>query len=144
MAKKQAPIKKARTSPVVKVALLGFGTVGSSVSRVLAESKFPGVELTHIFNRNVEGKRNSAAAKAVPASVIWTDNIDVILRSDVDIVVELMGGLNPVEGWIRKALAAGKSVVTANKQLIAYRGTGLAKLAAQHNVHLVHGAAVAG
>jgi len=144
MAKKQAPIKKARTSPVVKVALLGFGTVGSSVSRVLAESKFPGVELTHIFNRNVEGKRNSAAAKAVPASVIWTDNIDVILRSDVDIVVELMGGLNPVEGWIRKALTAGKSVVTANKQLIAYRGRSLGRLAAQQKVHLVHGAAVAG
>jgi homoserine dehydrogenase len=92
----------------------------------------------------VERKRNSAAAKAVPASVVWTDNIDVILRSDVDIVVELMGGLNPVEGWIRRALAAGKSVVTANKQLIAYRGSSLARLAAQHNAHLVHGAAVAG
>jgi homoserine dehydrogenase len=76
--------------------------------------------------------------------VVWTDDIDVILRSDVDIVVELMGGLNPVEGWLRKALIAGKSVVTANKQLIAYRGTKLAKLAALHNVYLMHGAAVAG
>ncbi len=142
--KKQIGIKAAKTGSAIKVALLGFGTVGSSVARVLAASKFPGVELTHIFNRNVERKRSSAAAKAVPASVIWTDSIDVILRSDVDIVVELMGGLNPVEGWIRKALAAGKSVVTANKQLIAYRGSSLAKLAAQHNVHLVHGAAVAG
>src|SRR5580693_8050826 len=142
--KKQAAIKKAKTSPIVKVGLLGFGTVGSSVAHVLAASKFPGVELTHIFNRNVERKRNSTAAKAVPASVVWTDDIDVILRSDVDIVIELMGGLNPVEGWIRKALAAGKSVVTANKQLIAYCGAALAKLAAQHNVHLTHGAAVAG
>src|SRR5271154_6335953 len=142
--KKQAPIKKAKTSPVVKVALLGFGTVGSSVARVLAESKFPGVQLTHIFNRNVERKRTSDAAKVVPASVVWTENIDDVLRSDVDIVVELMGGLTPAEGWIRKALAAGKSVVTANKQLIAYRGVGLAKLAAKHNVFLVHGAAVAG
>jgi homoserine dehydrogenase len=142
--KKQAALKKAKTSSVVKVALLGFGTVGSAVARVLATSKFPNVELTHIFNRNVERKHCSAAAKLVPASAIWTDNIDVILRSDVDIVVELMGGLNPVEGWIRKALAAGKSVVTANKQLIAYRGSSLAKLAAEHNVHLVHGAAVAG
>jgi homoserine dehydrogenase len=142
--KKQATLKTAKKSPVVKIALLGFGTVGSSVARVLAASKFPGVELTHIFNRNVERKIGSAAAKVVPASVKWTDNIDVILRSDVDIVVELMGGLNPVEGWIRKALSAGKSVVTANKQLIAYRGSGLAKLAAQHNVYLAHGAAVAG
>src|SRR5260370_26857161 len=140
--KRQTVIKKAKTGCPIKVALLGFGTVGSSVARVLAASKFPGVELTHIFNRNVERKRSSAAAKAVSASVVWTDNIDVVLRSDVDIVVELMGGLNPVEGWIRRALAAGKSVVTANKQLIAYRGAGLAKLAAQHHVHLLHGSAV--
>ena len=111
----------------MKVALLGFGTVGSSVARVLAASKFPGVELTHIFNRNVARKRESEAAKAVPASVVWTENIEVVLRSEVDVVVELMGGLNPVEGWIRKALASGKSVVTANKQLIAYRGASLAK-----------------
>src|SRR5277367_4805371 len=130
--KKQAAIKKAKTRSVVKVALLGFGTVGSSVARVLAASKFPGIELTHIFNRNVERKRSSAAAKVVPASVIWTENIDVILRSNVDIVVELMGGLNPVEGWIRKALTGGKSVVTANKQLIAYRGASLAKVAEKH------------
>ena len=142
--RKQAAIKDAKKSSVVKVALLGFGTVGSSVARVLAASKFPGIELTHIFNRNVERKRSSAVAKAVPNSVMWTDNIEVILRSDVDIVVELMGGLNPVEGWIRKALSTGKSVVTANKQLIAYRGAGLAKLAAKNNVHLLHGAAVAG
>jgi homoserine dehydrogenase len=142
--KKQIAIKTTKTGCPIKVALLGFGTVGSSVAQVLAASKFADVELTHIFNRNVERKRSSAAAKRVPASVVWTDNIDVVLRSDVDIVIELMGGLNPVEGWIRKALTAGKSVVTANKQLIAYRGASLARLAAQHNVHLVHGAAVAG
>ncbi len=141
---KKAAGKKENAESMVKVALLGFGTVGSSVARVLAASKFPGVQLTHIFNRNVERKRGSDAAKTVPPSVVWTDNINVILRSDVDIVVELMGGLNPVEGWLRKALIAGKSVVTANKQLIAYRGTALAKLAALHKVHLAHGAAVAG
>jgi homoserine dehydrogenase len=142
--KKQTPVKKATAQPVVKVAILGFGTVGSSVARVLAASKFPGLQLTHIFNRNVARKRSSDAAKAVPGTVVWTESFDDILRSDVDVVVELMGGLTPAEGWLRKALAAGKSVVTANKQLIAYRGTSLAQLAAQHNVHLVHGAAVAG
>jgi homoserine dehydrogenase len=133
-----------KTAAPVKVALLGFGTVGSSVATVLAASKFPGIQLTHIFNRNVERKRTSAAAKNVPSGVVWTDNIDVILKSDVDVVIELMGGLNPVEGWLRKAIVAGNSVVTANKQLIAYRGAALAKLAAQYNVHLVYGAAVAG
>jgi homoserine dehydrogenase len=138
---------KSRTTPAsrsTRVALLGFGTVGSSVARVFAAQKFPGIQLTHIFNRDVERKRVSAAAKAVPASVIWTESIDDILRSDVDVIIELMGGLNPVEGWLRKALAAGKSVVTANKQLIAYRGAALAKLAEKHNVQLVYGAAVAG
>ena len=142
MAMKKKTVVKA--DAVVKVALLGFGTVGGSVARVLGASKFPGIELTHIFNRNVERKRRSDAARFVPGSVVWTENVEDVLRSDVDVVVELMGGLNPAEGWIRKALSSGKSVVTANKQLIAYRGAGLAKLAAEHGVHLVHGAAVAG
>jgi homoserine dehydrogenase len=145
--KRQSAPKKKQTGATVKtvkVALLGFGTVGSSVAKVLAASKFPGLQLTHIFNRSVERKRTSAAARTVPASVVWTEKIEDILKSDVDIVVELMGGLNPIEGWLRKALASGKSVVTANKQLIAYRGAGLAKLAAQHHVHLAYGAAVAG
>jgi homoserine dehydrogenase len=128
----------------VKIALLGFGTVGSSAARVIAESKLPGVELTHIFNRNVERKRASAAAKCVPASVVWTENFDDILNSRAEIVVELMGGLDPAEGWLKKCFAAGKSVVTANKQLIAYRGAALSRLAAKHGVQLVHGAAVAG
>ena len=142
--KKKMAVKKAKSDAVVKVALLGFGTVGGSVARVLGASKFPGIELTHIFNRNVERKRRSDAAKFVSGSVVWTEDVEDVLRSDVDVVVELMGGLNPTEGWIRKALASGKSVVTANKQLIAYRGASLAKLAGEHGVHLVHGAAVAG
>ena len=136
-----APISA--TEPV-KIALLGFGTVGSSVARVLAASKLPGIELSHIFNRNVERKRASDAAKCVPASVVWTENFNDILNSNAEIVVELMGGLDPAEGWLRKCFAAGKSVVTANKQLIAYRGAALARLAAKHGVQLVHGAAVAG
>jgi homoserine dehydrogenase len=135
---------KAVGAPPVKIALLGFGTVGSSVARVLGTSKLPGVELTHIFNRNVARKRDSDAAKHVPGSVVWTENFDDILNSDAGIVVELMGGLVPAEAWVRKLLAAGKSVVTANKQMIAYRGAGLMRLAAKHNVQLVHGAAVAG
>ncbi len=129
---------------VSKIALLGFGTVGSAVARSLATLKLPGLQLTHIFNRNVARKRTSDAAKYVPSSVIWTENINDILASDVDIIVELMGGLPPIEGWLRKALASGKSVVTAHKQLSAYRGVSLSRLATQHNVQLVYGAAVAG
>ncbi|HKO19273.1 MAG TPA: hypothetical protein VJU82_10345, partial [Acidobacteriaceae bacterium] len=114
------PKKSASTrSPApVRVALLGFGTVGSSVARLLAELRLPGIELTHIFNRNVARKRIAGAAKYVPSSVVWTENFEDILRSRADIVVELMGGLKPAEEWLKKCFAAGKSVVTANKQLI--------------------------
>jgi homoserine dehydrogenase len=139
-AKKAKPV----SGSAVKIALLGFGTVGSAVARVLVESKFPGIELTHIYNRNVERKHTSEAARRVPSSVVWTENFDDILNSRADIVVELTGGLVPTEGWLRKCFAAGKSVVTANKQLIAYRGVGLSRLAAKHKVQLMHGAAVAG
>ena len=142
--KKQAKTTVRKDDGVVNVALLGFGTVGSSVAKVLAERKFAGIALTHVYNRNVGRKRQSAPAKYVPATAVWTENIDDVLRSNVDVVIELLGGLNPVEGWLKKALAAGKHVVTANKQLIAYRGVALQRLAAQHGVQLVYGAAVAG
>jgi homoserine dehydrogenase len=114
------------------------------VARVLASARFAGLQLTHIFNRSVARKRDSEAARVVPASVVWTENINEVLGSDVDVVVELMGGLDPAEGWIRKALSSGKSVVTANKQLIAHCGASLERLAERHGVHLVYGAAVAG
>ncbi len=83
----------------MKVALLGFGTVGSSVARVLALSKLPGVELSHIFNRDVARKRASEAAKCVPSSAVWTEDFNEVLHSDVDIVVELMGGLDAGGAW---------------------------------------------
>jgi homoserine dehydrogenase len=142
--RRQTPTADSFVTGSVKIALLGFGTVGSSVARLLATSKLPGLELTHIFNRNLARKRASDAAKHVPASVVWTDSFDDILNSEASIVVELIGGLVPAEAWLRKLLAAGKSVVTANKQLIAYRGPSLMRLAAKHNALLVHGAAVAG
>jgi homoserine dehydrogenase len=138
VAKKKSSAKKTR------VALIGFGTVGSAVVRVLAAQKFEGIELTHIFNRNVARKQAAKAAKYVPATTKWTENIDDVLNSSADVVIELTGGLNPTESWIRKALQKKKSVVTANKQLIAYRGTALAKLAKENKVQLVYGAAVAG
>ena len=143
MANKTASAVSNGSAPV-KIALVGFGTVGSSVAKVLAEQKFSGVQLTHIYNRNVKRKRASDKSKCVPAGVVWTENFEDVVNSDAQIVVELVGGLDPAESWLRKAFAAGKSVVTANKQLIAYRGTELNQLAAKHGVQLMHGAAVAG
>lgn len=124
----------------MKVAILGFGTVGSSVARILCDSKPAGVELTHIFNRNVARKQ----VDWVPGSVQWTEKVEDVLSSHVDIVLELAGGLDPAGAWVRHALEAGKSVVTANKKLIAEHGIGLDKLARSKGCHLFYGAAVAG
>jgi len=68
----------------------------------------------------------------------------VLASPDVDVVVELAGGLDPAGNWIRRALTAGKSVVTANKKLIALQGVELERLAAANGGHLKYGAAVAG
>ncbi len=124
----------------LKVAILGFGTVGSSVARILCDRKLKGVELAYIFNRGVERKR----VAWVPKTVQWTEDFKDVLSSDVDVVLELAGGLDPAGQWVRKALSAGKSVVTANKKLIAYEGIELEKLARKRGVHLLYGAAVAG
>lgn len=122
------------------VALLGFGTVGSSVAKILCERSNTHLRLTHVLNRNVARKK----VDWLPASVQWTENIDDILSSNVDIVVEVMGGLQPTEDWIRRALESGKSVVTANKQLIARCGPELITLARQRNQQIQFGASVAG
>ena len=124
----------------LRVALFGFGTVGRSVARILIESAPAGLELAYIYNRNVSRKK----VDWVPASVTWSEDVDAVLNSDVDIVVELMGGLDPAGTWVRRALEAGKSVVTANKKLISYQGVELEKLAAEKGGHLIYGAAVAG
>jgi homoserine dehydrogenase len=110
------------------------------VARILAEQKPQGLELTHVFNRGVARKR----VDWLPSSVIWSEDADVVLASDVDVVVELAGGLDPAGSWVRKALEAGKSVVTANKKLIAFQGVELERLAAAKGGHLKYGAAVAG
>jgi homoserine dehydrogenase len=134
--------QQGRVSPQrpLRIALFGFGTVGSSVARILAESKPRGLELTHVFNRGVARKRVDWAGP----DVHWSEDAEAVLAADVDVVVELAGGLDPAGGWVRKALDAGKSVVTANKKLIAFHGVELERLAAARGGHLKYGAAVAG
>ena len=122
------------------VALVGFGTVGQSVARILCSGEMPQVRLTHIFNREVARKR----VDWVPSSVRWTDSIDDVLTSDADIVVELVGGLHPAYEWVRGALAAGKSIVTANKQLMAHFGAELRDLARARGREIRFEASVAG
>jgi homoserine dehydrogenase len=134
-------VQTGNTMVKTKVAILGFGTVGSSVARILLDGPAGAeLELTHVFNRDVERKR----AAWVAPSVRWTSDVEEILASDADVVVELAGGLDPAGGWVRAALTRGKSVVTANKKLIAAQGLALHELAKQHGAYLFYGAAVAG
>jgi homoserine dehydrogenase len=123
-----------------RVALAGCGTVGSAVARRLLEAPPPGLGLSHICDRRARVKR----AVLPTADLIWTDRFDDLLRSDADIVVELVGGVDPAAEWIRAALAAGKSVVTANKQVIARHGPALLRFAERQGRQLRFEGAVGG
>jgi homoserine dehydrogenase len=130
---------------VLRVGLLGFGTVGSSFAEVLAAQGNDSIQITHVFNRGIARKKQHERARFVPADAVWTERVEEVLEApDVDVVIELMGGLDPAGRWLGSALAAGKHVVTANKQLIATRGAELFDLAARSGVQLLYGAAVAG
>ena len=135
-AAKKLPARKEK----LKIAIAGFGTVGRSVAKLLCQEASGAFELTHIFNRDVARKK----VDWVPESVRWTESISEVLSSDIDIFVELAGGVKPAGDWIRKALRAGKSVVTANKQLIAESGAELVDLARESGRRLEFGASVAG
>ncbi|HSP62790.1 MAG TPA: homoserine dehydrogenase, partial [Pyrinomonadaceae bacterium] len=135
-----APRQRHERSSDCRVALIGFGTVGRAVARILSESRNSSLRLTHICNRNVEKKKQPW----VPSDVVWTDDVESVLQSDADIVIELIGGLNPAEQIVRSALASGKSVVTANKQLIARHGCDLLQLARSNGCQIEFGASVAG
>lgn len=134
-----APTSPDRNSPR-RVALVGFGTVGRATAKILCERSDGLLRLTHICNRNVERKKQPW----IPKDVVRTEDFQTILNSDADIIVELIGGLHPAEEWVRSALSAGKSVVTANKQLIAHHGPDLLELASANCCQLEFGASVAG
>ncbi|HVI08726.1 MAG TPA: homoserine dehydrogenase [Candidatus Binatia bacterium] len=127
-------------SGACRIALVGFGTVGRAVAKILSERTDGLLQLTHIANRNVQRKIQPWIDK----ETVWTENFKDVLDSDADIVLELIGGLHPAEDLVRAALRAGKSVVTANKQLIARHGPDLLRLAAENGCQLEFGASVAG
>jgi len=108
------------TIETIRVGLLALARWGSRWRRFCARTRIARAADAH-FQPPCGGKR----VDWVPSSVKWTDQIDDVLRSDVDVVVELVGGLHPAHEWVRAALTNGKSVVTANKQLIAHYGTEL-------------------
>ena len=124
----------------LSVGLLGFGTVGQAVARLLVERSDGLLTLSHVFNRNVARKK----VDWVPDSVIWTDSVDEMLASNVDVIVEVVGGVEPARQWHEASLASGRPVVTANKQLIATHGQALLATAAARGVDLLFEAAVGG
>lgn len=124
----------------LSVGLLGFGTVGQSVARLLVERRDGLLTLSHIFNRHIDRKK----VDWVPDSVVWTERVDDVLRGGVDVVVEVAGGIEPARQWLEAALAAGRPVVTANKQLMATHGEALLARAAANGVDLLFEAAVGG
>jgi homoserine dehydrogenase len=129
----------------VGVAVLGLGNVGSQVVRIIEESAGDlAARIGAPLALRGVGVQRVAADRGVPVELL-TDNIEELVgREDVDIVIELMGPVEPARKAILSALEHGKSVVTANKALLAIAAGELAQAAESGNVDLYFEAAVAG
>ena len=131
----------------LKVALLGCGVVGAAVYRLLAEQSADltaragaALEVVGVAVRDVGRPRGAAIAPGL----LTTDAAALVARPDVDIVIELMGGIEPARSLLLTALNAGKSVVTANKALLASHSAVLHEAARRNNADIYYEAAVAG
>ncbi len=129
----------------IGVAVLGLGNVGSEVVRIINESA---IDLAARIGAPLEvrgiGVREVSGDRGVPVDLLTDDIIELVSRDDVDIVVELMGPVKPARKAILAALEQGKSVVTANKALMAQSTGELAQAAENARVDLYFEAAVAG
>nr|WP_321000728.1 homoserine dehydrogenase [Blautia coccoides] len=132
---------------VIKAALLGLGTVGNGVYKVLnsqreeMEKKIGAVvQVEKILVRNLK----KAAAKVEDPSLLTNDWKSILEDPSIEIVIEVMGGFEPARTYILEALRAGKHVVTANKDLVASNGGELLDCAAEHQCDFLFEAAVAG
>ncbi|MFE1584921.1 homoserine dehydrogenase [Streptomyces sp. NPDC058737] len=134
-----------RTRPL-KVALLGCGVVGSEVARImtthaadLAARIGAPVELAGVAVRRPDKVR-----EGIDPALVTTDATALVKRGDIDVVVEVIGGIEPARTLITTAFAHGASVVSANKALIAQDGAALHAAADEHGKDLYYEAAVAG
>jgi homoserine dehydrogenase len=131
----------------LRVALLGCGNVGSEVFRLLAGQP---ADLTARAGAPLEvagiAVRDLARYRDLPgaAELLTTDSMGLATRPDVDIVIELMGGTEPARSLLLAAMAAGKSAVTANKELLAADSAALHRVARERGVDLYYEGAVAG
>ncbi|MEH1013882.1 homoserine dehydrogenase [Micromonospora sp. CPCC 206060] len=132
----------------MRLALLGCGTVGQEVVRLLHEQAADlaarigaPVELAGIAVRRLGRDRGDLP---VDPALFTTDALGLVKRDDIDVVVEVVGGIEPARTWLVEALRAGKSVVTANKALLAEDGAALHDAAAEGGADLYYEASVAG
>jgi homoserine dehydrogenase len=133
-------------SDALKVALLGAGTVGSQVARVFLEQseEFSSrvgrpLELVGIAVKNINKPR-----PGIDRALLTDDALGLVSRGDIDIVVEVIGGVDPAKDLILAAVTHGASVVTANKALLSEFGPEIYKAAEHHGVDIYYEAAVAG
>ncbi len=131
----------------VRVGLLGCGTVGGGVLRLLSENARylhdrvgAPIEVVRALVRDPEKER----AKEVDRAILTTDPERVLADPDIDVIVEVMGGVDPALGFVERALSRKQSVVTANKMLLAVHGPALVKRAIDAGVDLAFEAAVGG
>lgn len=130
----------------IKVAILGAGTVGTGVYRLInrqtpeMQNKIGAdMSIAKILVRDKTKKRDG-----IDSSLLTEDFDDIVNDDSIQIVVEVMGGIEPANTYIARALKAGKNVVTANKDLIASKGHEIMELAKENNRDLLFEAAVAG
>lgn len=131
----------------VQIALLGLGTVGTGVYKVLKAQK---EEISHKVGTEIQLKKilvrntKKAAEKLDDPSVLTTEWKSILEDPEISVVVEVMGGIEPARSYILDALHAGKSVVTANKDLLASHGKELMDASAEAKADLLFEASVAG
>ncbi len=129
---------------MAKIAILGFGTVGSGVLQVLSDNQ------NSVFRRlgqelQVKYICDIRDFKGHPNENLIVNNIDVILNdSEVELIVETIGGINPAYLFVKQSLQSARHVVTSNKELVAKHGAELLKIAKQNNVCFLFEASVGG
>ncbi|MBT6844091.1 MAG: homoserine dehydrogenase [Candidatus Melainabacteria bacterium] len=129
-------------SSKIKIGLLGCGTVGSGLVKILNNHKQ--VEIAKIFVRNEKRAKQIAKDLALDLAIFTWNIDDVLTDSSISIVVELMGGVDQTKKHLIKALENGKDIVTANKDLLALEGDDLFAAAEKYKRTIMYEAAVAG
>jgi len=132
---------------VISIGLLGFGTVGSGVVRLLQEEKAlleKRVGATLVLKRIADLDITTARPVSVPPGLLTTQAMEIIDDPDIDMVIELIGGYEPSCSFLEKAITAKKHVVTANKALLASKGGELFRLAEKNGVDIGFEASVGG